>query len=32
MAEAKKGYGLLFIGREPASVGDTFHEQITRTR
>jgi nucleotide-binding universal stress UspA family protein len=31
MAEAKKGYGLLFIGREPASEGDTFHEQITRS-
>jgi Kef-type K+ transport system membrane component KefB/nucleotide-binding universal stress UspA family protein len=30
-AEAKKGYGLLFIGREPASEGDTFHEQITRS-
>jgi len=29
--EAKKGYGLLFIGREPASEGDTFHEQITRS-
>ncbi len=29
--EAKKGYGLLFIGREPASVGDRFTEQITRT-
>jgi len=28
-AEAKKGYGLLFIGREPASEGDSFHEQIT---
>jgi Kef-type K+ transport system membrane component KefB/nucleotide-binding universal stress UspA family protein len=31
MAEAKKGYGLLFIGREPASEGDTFHNQITRS-
>ena len=31
VAEAKKGYGLLFIGREPASEGDTFHEQITST-
>jgi nucleotide-binding universal stress UspA family protein len=31
VAEAKKGYGLLFIGREPASEGDTFHEQITRS-
>jgi Kef-type K+ transport system membrane component KefB/nucleotide-binding universal stress UspA family protein len=30
-AEAKKGYGLMFIGREPASEGDTFHEQITRS-
>jgi Kef-type K+ transport system membrane component KefB/nucleotide-binding universal stress UspA family protein len=30
-AEAKKGYGLLFIGREPASEGDTFHEQITKS-
>jgi len=30
-AEAQKGYGLLFIGREPASEGDTFHEQITRS-
>jgi len=29
--EAKKGYGLLFIGREPASEGGTFHEQITRS-
>jgi Kef-type K+ transport system membrane component KefB/nucleotide-binding universal stress UspA family protein len=28
-AEAKKGYGLLFIGREPASEGDAFYEQIT---
>jgi nucleotide-binding universal stress UspA family protein len=31
VAEARKGYGLLFIGREPASEGDTFHEQITRS-
>ncbi len=31
MAEAKKGYGLLFIGREPASEGDAFHEQIARS-
>jgi Kef-type K+ transport system membrane component KefB/nucleotide-binding universal stress UspA family protein len=31
MAEAKKGYGLLFIGREPASEGDAFHDQITRS-
>jgi Kef-type K+ transport system membrane component KefB/nucleotide-binding universal stress UspA family protein len=30
-SEAQKGYGLLFIGREPASEGDTFHEQITRS-
>jgi nucleotide-binding universal stress UspA family protein len=30
-AEAKKGYGLLFIGREPASEGNTFHEQITQS-
>jgi Kef-type K+ transport system membrane component KefB/nucleotide-binding universal stress UspA family protein len=29
--EAKKGYGLLFIGREPASEGDTFHQQITHS-
>jgi Kef-type K+ transport system membrane component KefB/nucleotide-binding universal stress UspA family protein len=28
---AEKGYGLLFIGREPASEGDRFHVQITRT-
>ena len=31
VAEAKKGYGLLFIGREPVSVGSTFHEQIMRS-
>ena len=31
VAEARKGYGLLFIGREPASEGDAFHEQITRS-
>ena len=31
MAEARRGYGVLFIGREPASGGDTFHEQITRS-
>jgi K+:H+ antiporter len=30
-AEAKKGYGFLIIGREPASEGDIFHEQITRS-
>ena len=30
-AEAQKGYGLLVIGREPASEGDIFHEQITRS-
>jgi Kef-type K+ transport system membrane component KefB/nucleotide-binding universal stress UspA family protein len=30
-AEAKKGYGLLLIGREPASEGDEFHDQITRS-
>jgi Kef-type K+ transport system membrane component KefB/nucleotide-binding universal stress UspA family protein len=29
--EARKGYGLLFIGREPASIGHHFTEQITRT-
>ena len=29
--EAKKGYGLLFIGREPASVGNRFADQITRS-
>jgi len=28
---AKKGYGLLFIGREPASQGNRFNEQITRS-
>jgi nucleotide-binding universal stress UspA family protein len=28
-AEARKGYGLLFVGREPASEGGAFHEQIT---
>jgi nucleotide-binding universal stress UspA family protein len=27
-AEAKKGYGLLFVGREPASEGPAFHGQI----
>ncbi|HYM73710.1 MAG TPA: cation:proton antiporter [Stellaceae bacterium] len=30
-AEAKKGYGFLFIGREPASEGELFHEQIMRS-
>lgn len=30
-AEARKGYGLLFIGREPASEGGAFHDQITRS-
>jgi len=29
--EAKKGYGLLFIGREQASEEDRFTQQITRT-
>jgi nucleotide-binding universal stress UspA family protein len=29
--EAKKGYGLLFIGREPASEGKRFAGQITRS-
>ncbi|HVW69076.1 MAG TPA: cation:proton antiporter [Steroidobacteraceae bacterium] len=29
--EAKKGYGLLFIGREPAAEGSRFDEQITRS-
>ncbi len=29
--EARKGYGLLFIGREPASEGNRFTEQITRS-
>ncbi len=29
--EARKGYGLLFIGREPASDGNRFTEQITRS-
>jgi Kef-type K+ transport system membrane component KefB/nucleotide-binding universal stress UspA family protein len=31
VAEAKKGYGLLVIGREPATEGNAFHEQITRS-
>lgn len=30
-AEARKGYGLLVIGREPASEGNAFHQQITRS-
>jgi len=30
-AEAEKGYGFLVIGREPASEGPVFHEQITAT-
>jgi Kef-type K+ transport system membrane component KefB/nucleotide-binding universal stress UspA family protein len=29
--EAKKGYGLMFIGREPASEGNKFTEHITRS-
>jgi nucleotide-binding universal stress UspA family protein len=29
--EAKKGYGLMFIGREPAAEGNRFTEQITRS-
>jgi Kef-type K+ transport system membrane component KefB/nucleotide-binding universal stress UspA family protein len=29
--EAKKGYGLLFIGREPAAEGNRFTAQITRS-
>jgi nucleotide-binding universal stress UspA family protein len=29
--EAEKGYGLMFIGREPASEGNRFTAQITRT-
>jgi Kef-type K+ transport system membrane component KefB/nucleotide-binding universal stress UspA family protein len=29
--EAKKGYGLLFIGREPAVAGNRFTDQITRS-
>ena len=29
--EARKGYGFLLIGREPASEGDPFHDQITRS-
>jgi K+:H+ antiporter len=31
LEQAKKGYGLLFIGREPAAEGNRFHEQITRS-
>ncbi|HEY3784679.1 MAG TPA: cation:proton antiporter [Steroidobacteraceae bacterium] len=30
-AEARKGYGLLFIGREPAAQGRRFDAQITRS-
>jgi nucleotide-binding universal stress UspA family protein len=30
-AEAKKGYGLLLLGRKPASEGDAFHEQISNS-
>ncbi len=30
-AEANKGYGLLVIGREPASEGGKFHAQITKS-
>jgi Kef-type K+ transport system membrane component KefB/nucleotide-binding universal stress UspA family protein len=30
-AEADKGYGLLVIGREPASEGDRFHDQIAKS-
>ncbi len=30
-AAARKGFGLLFIGREPTTSGDDFHEQITRS-
>jgi hypothetical protein len=30
-AEAKKGYGIVIIGREPASEGAVFHEQIGRS-
>ena len=30
-AEAKKGYGLLIIGREPSSAGSVFDPQITRS-
>jgi Kef-type K+ transport system membrane component KefB/nucleotide-binding universal stress UspA family protein len=30
-AEAKKGYGLMFIGREPGAEGNRFTEQITRS-
>jgi hypothetical protein len=31
VAEASKGYGMLFSGREPASEGSSFDEQITRS-
>ena len=30
-AEARKGYGLLLIGREPVSLGDAFDEEVTRS-
>jgi Kef-type K+ transport system membrane component KefB/nucleotide-binding universal stress UspA family protein len=30
-AEAKKGYGLLFVGREPNADGEIFHDEIMRT-
>jgi len=30
-AGAKRGYGLLILGREPASEAATFHEQIVRS-
>jgi Kef-type K+ transport system membrane component KefB/nucleotide-binding universal stress UspA family protein len=31
VVEARKGYGLLIIGREPASEGNSFDSQITRS-
>src|SRR5258707_4530525 len=30
-AEAKKGFDLLVVGREPASEGDAFHDQLARS-
>jgi Kef-type K+ transport system membrane component KefB/nucleotide-binding universal stress UspA family protein len=30
-AEARKGYGMLFIGREPTAIGATFDPQIARS-